>query len=552
VNDKSGLDDPLFVLLITGIAIFGLAAVLRRGLAGAISLYIKYRLAMIAISSLLMVGFVAFVVVVIRSALKARRTRSEIARAETEGQFTVGIDPDGQPVAVSIFHRRMHCQVVGTTNAGKTESVIVPWAVEDIRSGRGFIIIDGKADKPFIQKILGYAHKNGRQKDLRFFSLGHIDLSETFNPLVGGSADEITERVFSAFQWESEYYRDIQYNILAHVLRIFHAAQEVPTFLKLYQSLSNPVHLMNLVERVEEDSLVEWAEGYKTMSPDEREKRTSGLLAQISKFAFGDASPLFNTENPTIRLTQVLDEGLLVYFQLPAMKSRFLGEATGKLILQALQSAIADRHLRGGEHRFMSVFLDDVSEYLYPGFVTLLNKSRSANVGVVFAHQALGDVEQLGEAVANAIVTNTNLKIIMRGNEPRTAEFFSKVIGTKSAEKLTERKRKAWLADVKTGDGSVREVEEFDFHPNLFKRELGVGEAVMILPGWSGSAVTRVKFRRLRDLEPVPLMKVDKAPPKGFKTSLSVAPSGPRDAAATQVISVLKEKPKTPIEGGAA
>jgi TonB-dependent SusC/RagA subfamily outer membrane receptor len=37
----------------------------------------------------------------------------------------------------------MHTQVVGTTNAGKTESVILPWAIDDIKNGRGLILIDG-------------------------------------------------------------------------------------------------------------------------------------------------------------------------------------------------------------------------------------------------------------------------------------------------------------------------------------------------------------------------------------------------------------------------
>lgn len=71
-----------------------------------------------------------------------------------------------------------------------------------------------------------------------------------------------------------------------------------------------------------------------------------------------------------------------------------------------------------------------------------MNKSRSANVGIVFAHQALGDITVLGDSVANSILTNANLKVFMRGNDPDSAEYFSKVIGTLTSTKFTERQSK--------------------------------------------------------------------------------------------------------------
>lgn len=99
-----------------------------------------------------------------------------------------------------------------------------------------------------------------------------------------------------------------------------------------------------------------------------------------------------------------MEEGLIIYFQLPAMKTPTLGLATGKMLLQNIQSAISSRHNEKDKSvPLFSIFLDDFTEYLTPSFVTLLNKSRSANVGVVFAHQALGDLAGLGEAVKNAI-----------------------------------------------------------------------------------------------------------------------------------------------------
>jgi type IV secretory pathway TraG/TraD family ATPase VirD4 len=162
---------------------------------------------------------------------------------------------------------------------------------------------------------------------------------------------------------------------------------------------------------------------------------------------------------------------------------------------------VASRHLGNAKsNEFFSIYLDDFTEYITESFVSLLNKSRSANVGVVFAHQALGDLAALGDGVKNTILSNSNLKIFMRTNEPESAEYFSQTVGTIQGLKKTEREKSSTFGARKTGDASVRDVEEFKFHPNLFKQQLGVGEAVMILPHANGSLPVRIQFRKVPDL----------------------------------------------------
>ena len=110
----------------------------------------------------------------------------------------------------------------------------------------------------------------------------------------------------------------------------------------------------------------------------------------------------------------------------------------------------------------------------------------------------------------NLILTNSNLKIVMRGNEPDSAEYFSKVIGTVKSIKYTERTKKGFGAPEETGDASAREVDEFIVHPNTFKNELGVGEAVMVIPHEAGSKTIKIKFRKYDDLPVEPISKIEK------------------------------------------
>ncbi|MGE4130523.1 MAG: type IV secretory system conjugative DNA transfer family protein [Bdellovibrionales bacterium] len=446
--------------------------------------------------------------------------------AKDDGSVFCGVTDKGEAVYIKTKQRAMHTQVIGTTNAGKTESVILPWAIQDIEQGRGLILIDGKADRSLLDKLWAYTVKAGREKDFRLFSLSSLDESHQFNPLLGGSPEEVAERVFNAFDFENEYFRSVQYEVFSQALRIFDQSHETPTFLKVFEAISHPQKMKTLANRTGDESLKAWASYYAGLPAQEIAQRTSGLTAALSHFAFGKTAALFNTENPSIDLDVALKQNLIIYFQLPVLLSPFLGRASGKMILQCLQSAVANRH-RGENrtHTFFSVFLDDFAEYLYEGFVTILNKSRSANVGIVFAHQALGDIKTMGDAVANSILTNANLKVFMRGNDPESAEYFSKVIGTAKSVKYTNQTVRGIWQQSETGAASAREVDEFIVHPNRFKNELGVGEAVMVIPHDAGSRTINIKFKKYDDIQiDAKIAKTEKVLSQGLQLPETVTP----------------------------
>lgn len=487
----------------------------------------------VAVSFLSMAGF--FVLLKIREKKMKELFQEKAVTGDAPNAVRAGVDEFGDDVFIKTRQRSMHTQVIGTTNAGKTESVILPWAIQDIQQGRGLLLIDGKSDRGLLDKLWAYTVKAGREKDFRLFSLSNLTESSQFNPLVGGTAEEICERLFNAFEFESGYFKNIQFEVLIQILRIFETAGVAPTFLKLYEAINNPSLLSSMLVNKNEKALETWLSKFLGLTPKDREERTSGLISQLSQFAFGKTAPLFNAENLQFTIDEALSKNLIVYFQLPVLLSPFMGKATGKLVLQSLQSAVANRHRNDNrDPKFFSVFLDDFSEYLTESFVSILNKSRSAQVGVVFAHQALGDIQTLGDSVANSILTNSNVKVFMRGNEPDSAEYFSKVIGTVTTTKFTERQTKGLLTTEKTGEMSARDVEEFSVHPNVFKKSLGVGEAIMLLPHDAGTKAFRIKFDRFEDLPFVSMSKTEKEKP----TSLE-------ELASKKSKSIFEEEPST-------
>lgn len=470
---------------------------------GAIFLFIlrnRYSLAFIIIC-LALAGLQVLVDKAVIQRRKKLQQKEVLGISKTEESLCVGLSDQDQKVYIKPSQRKMHAQIIGTTNAGKTESVILPWAIDDIAFGRGMVIIDGKSDKSLLNKLYAYAKKYNREKDMRILSICNPHISSSYNPFFGGSVVEITERVFSALNFENEYYKSIQYDALLHTLLVMEKSCVQPTPSKVVDYLKSPKYLAEAANKINDVKLKNWCKHYTSLSKEELEQRTSGLVSQLQCFIFGETGTLFNEDVSEINIEEAMEKNLIIYCQLPALKVPLLGTATAKMLLQGVQSAVSSRHLGIVKNqKFFSVYLDDFTEYLTPSFVTLLNKSRSANVSIVFAHQALGDLAALGDGVKNTILTNSNLKVFMRTNEPESAEYFSSVIGTIESTKSTEREVKTVFGKVKTGDASTRDTEAFKFHPNIFKQNLGVGEAIMVVPHNAGSEPVRIKFTKLDDL----------------------------------------------------
>jgi hypothetical protein len=444
---------------------------------------------------------------------KVDRDYEDGIAAPEENAVHLGKDDQGKPVFLKQRYRTMHTQVIGTTSAGKTESVILPWAINDIEGGGGLLIVDGKSDSSFLDKLYAYVCKAKREDSFRLFSLAHVGASHTFNPLIGGGAAEVVERVFSSFQFENEYYRNVQYRVFLLLIRLIHSRSLVPTFLLVHRLLTDTALLTAWTSECQDDILKFELQGFLKQSPKDRAERVSGLETYLSHFATGEYSTLFNSTAPHIRFDDALSRGLICYFQLPSMYLPFLAESTGKLVLQCFQNAVSKRHLnRDKSDGFFSCFLDDFQDYIYAGFGALLNKSRSANIGVVFSHQAIGDLNKVSPEFANVVLTNTNVKCVMRTNDPETSDFFSRSFGTIKSEKITERQQLTLLGSSKTGEGSVREVDEYLIHPNEIRNQ-GTGRGVVTIPHAKGVKVIRVAFQRRDDLPAVPIPSVSKSVP---------------------------------------
>jgi hypothetical protein len=490
---QSGVSDNLIYLLAGS---FGLACVLKAMAPYLFKLYLKwlrYHDRIVLSSKAVAIVLLTFFALWTRNKFVSWRSKKAITQKDSTSVL-LGMDSLSKAlIYLKEALRAAHMQVIGTTDAGKTFGLVQPMIAQDIEQGRGLMVIDGKADRDFLGQIYANAVRAGRAADFLIFSLANINISSTYNPFCGGTPEQIAERTFSTFGITHPYYKDVQFSAYRATLALLLKRGQTPMPGVIRNLLRDKDLLRSWVTDLNDSNLSKDIDGILDLSPEEFKEKLSGLVNALGHFSQGITARLFNTRRSEINLMDAIKQRKIIYFQLPTMQYQFLGSTTGKLVLQDLQSVISQIQVEGRKpDKLFSVYLDDFNDYLYPEFVSILNKARSANVGVVFSHQSIGDLDKIDPNIRKIIMVNTNIKIFMRTNDPETAEHFAKIVGTQTAEKTTSRRSQNILGTTETGEESVREVEEFIIHPQVFKDELERGEAVVIIPHPGGRVVARV------------------------------------------------------------
>ncbi len=435
--------------------------------------------------------------------LKKERKKNYVFQKKEDSVF-VAESKNGKEIYLTPQERTQHIHVIGTTGVGKTEFSL-NMMFQDIEQRRGFLLIEHKSDHDLLDQIYAKVKKEGREKDFHLFSLIHPEESSKYNPLIGGHPEEICERVFQSFDVSHEFYKNVQFQWLSHVIMLLSELGEIITFEKLFECISNDQKLKYYLKRYEskkDTPLWQSINSFLKSEASARNENLKGLEVYLSRFATGRLAPLLNTQCPKISLPDALEKGQIVYFQLPTMKYHETAVSIGKLALHDFQSAVSTRQIERKTGNFFSCYLDEFSSIVYPGFTELISKARSANVGLVLSHTALGDLTKISESFSETVLTNTNTKVVFRCPDPKTAEYFGKALGTRHSIYQTEQTKAQLVGDPRTGMGTNREVEEFILHPDRIKK-FSVGCGAIAIPTKTGVKIEECYFPKINRLIPL-------------------------------------------------
>lgn len=406
----------------------------------------------------------------------------------------MGIDDNlGERVFLPDSIRTRHVHILGATGSGKTESVILNFLKQDVQRGLGSIILDAKGDHSFLTELSAWV-PNDR---LSIFDLTSQN-SLGYDPLEEGSSLEAAQRLFSSMTWSEEYYKS---KALSALQRIFQTHFEIndknPSLIEVARILETPDSYSAFVN----------SKDFPQSLAVKDFQDLSGLRDQVRSLTMGH---LEKTLSPSTELKVNLadaENGTVIYFRLQSLMSPQVVSVLGKLIINHLNFLAGTAH-RGLTHakqrKLVPVYFDEFASFACLEFADLISKARSAGFALHFSHQSIGDVVEVSKGFLNRITDNAATKIVLRINDPDSAEFFARCFGTKDVQKTTQRITNAKDIDSAevVGEGTTRDAHQFRASPDLLKTlPTGTG-AVLIAHGretpHGASSVFKIRFPELK------------------------------------------------------
>jgi hypothetical protein len=238
------------------------------------------------------------------------------------------------------------------------------------------------------------------------------------------------------------------------------------------------VTLSELIENTTiKDSIRELASGFtKDFYQDLESLRTELTLLTKSEFGI-----IFTKPDP-INVLQSIKMKKVILVNLDGQTFNESAKKFGRLLLSDLRSASGAivTNLDESERPKFTVIVDEfadivATEDMARTFVGFLNRCRGSGIGVVIAHQSLGDFKD--PTVKSQIMDSTESMFSFVQKDPETCETLAAVVGTTEVEEITRQTRSSLFMDQETGMGSKKWVHQYIYHPNVF-RNLGVGEAI--------------------------------------------------------------------------
>lgn len=409
-------------------------------------------------------------------------------------EFTLGVSiylPDSL--------RSKHVHIIGATGSGKTESVILNLLRQDVQRGLGGIILDAKGDHSFLKHLNAWIPC----ERLHAFDLGEPQ-SIPYDPLCSGSAIEAAQRLFSSLNWSEEYYKSKAFSALQKLFQThFRAKDRNPTLTELDGYLSSPKAYSAFVQSNE----------YPAKLAEQDFDSLSGLRDQIKILCLGHLGKILSPKDSFGINPSQAQQGKVLYFRLQSLLSPQLVGIVGRLLINHLNflAGTAHRNPRelANEVRLVPIYLDEFASFACPEFADLISKARSAGFALHFSHQSVGDLMDVSKGFLSQIIDNSATKIVMRINDPDTAEYFARSFGTKIYQKTTQRITNAKEIDRAEvlEEGTQREAHQFRAAPDVFKNLPTGSGAVLIAHGQEtphgASSVFKIKFPKLESIREV-------------------------------------------------
>ncbi|WP_245714632.1 ATP-binding protein [Micromonospora inyonensis] len=310
----------------------------------------------------------------------------------------------GHSVGLSVTDARYHLHVIGSTGSGKT-TLLVNMAVDDIKAGRGTVVIDPHGD--LVLDILDRLPATVADRVVIFDP--DQPNPPTLNPLEGDDPDLVVDNLVSIFgtifakAWGPRM-DDVMRVACLTLLRHHNVTlQHIPPLLNSSQFRS--AMTVDLDDPAGLSGFWQWYDG---LNDSLRSQVIGPVLARLRAFLLRDfVKRTMRYPKSSFDIGRVLDGGVL----LVRIPKGVLGEDTSRLLgslvlAQVWQAATARAGIEPDRRRDATLIIDEAQNFLTlaNSLDTMLAEARKYRLSLVLAHQDLAQFPRdlLAATSANA------------------------------------------------------------------------------------------------------------------------------------------------------
>ncbi|WP_425413191.1 helicase HerA domain-containing protein [Micromonospora matsumotoense] len=336
----------------------------------------------------------------------------------------------GHSVGLSVPDARYHMHVIGATGSGKT-TLLVNMALDDIKAGRGTVVIDPHGD--LVLDILDRLPASVANRVVLFDP--DQENPPTLNPLEGDDPDLVVDNLVSIFgsifqkAWGPRMDDVMRVACLTLLRHNNVTLQHIPPLLN-----SPQFRAAMTVDLDDPAGLSGFWQWYDSLNDSLRSQVIGPVLARLRSFLLRDfVKRTMRYPRSSFDMGKVLDGGVL----LVRIPKGVLGEDTsrllGSLILaQVWQAATARAATASDRRRDATLIIDEAQNFLTlaNSLDTMLAEARKYRLSLVLAHQDLAQFPRdlLAAASANArnkvyfTVAPEDAKVLSRHTMPELGE----------------------------------------------------------------------------------------------------------------------------------
>ena len=400
-------------------------------------------------------------------------------------------DPnDYFPLVLTEEMRYRHIQVVGGSGSGKSASIIAPMLKEDSSLSRlATLTINPKADLYLLKVMADGVIKRKRLNPADRTPTAVISFSRkdslAYDPLLYGDPDTLTKKIMGSSEITHPFYKSFQETWLMSFFRVI----KTEPLLVDRVMLRHVFHFLTQPKDVESTLAPLCANEHnmrrlRVLSTAKPES-LAGVASHISQLVEDESlAHIFDNPNGALlNIREVIRKGGNIFIEVDTSSKGPQGRALGRMIMMEVQLLAGSRQA-GFESKDvgLQVYLDEFASFAYNGFIDLIDKCRSARVGLLLAHQSLGNLQRdnLSRSFKDEVVDNTFTKFFLSLKD-ETAEWASRQMGTR---KIIKKSLAIGHATEQTDTRgrqsrtlSFREELEPYVQPSDFNLEVGYGYA---------------------------------------------------------------------------